>query len=152
METIRFNIGYQTTYSGLYGGHYMVEVIERTENTVTLRSFWIAEDTAEECHSEKTYNIEVDTLVDDEIEIERIVIWEYINEEYQIHNCGYLYAVSEDVLDYVYEHGRLPSDDEDISEALYVDPYEDSFRSAYCGDYSPSAPWNAPGMSASDFI
>ena len=130
----------------------MAEVIDRTENTVTLRSFWIAEDTAGECHSDKTYDIEVDPIVDGEIEIERVVIWEYINEEYQIHNCGYLYAVHEDVLSYIYEYGWLPHDGEDISEALYEDPYEDSFKSAYCGDYSPSAPWNAPGMSVSDFI
>lgn len=28
----------------------------------------------------------------------------------------------------------------------------DDTRSATCGDYSPSNPWNAPGMSIRDFI
>jgi len=29
---------------------------------------------------------------------------------------------------------------------------EQEYRSAYAGDYSPSCPWNAPGMSVHDFI
>lgn len=35
----------------------------------------------------------------------------------------------------------------------YVDPWEREYiRSATAGDYSPSNPWDAPGMSVSDFI
>ena len=35
----------------------------------------------------------------------------------------------------------------------YVDPWEKEYiRSATAGDYSPSHPWDAPGMSISDFI
>lgn len=150
MKTIRFENGYRTTYTGLYGGNYTVEVIDRTDNTVTLRSFWIAEDTWEDCHSDTTYDIEIDTI--GEVEVERIVIWEYVNHEYNAHDYAYLYAADSDVMDYIYEYGQMPSEDEDIHEAMYEDPYENSFRSAYCGDYSPSAPWNAPGMSAHDFI
>lgn len=39
-------------------------------------------------------------------------------------------------------------------EADDSDSYENrrSYRSASRGDYSPSSPWNAPGMSVSDFI
>ncbi|MBO7207641.1 MAG: hypothetical protein J6W10_08520 [Kiritimatiellae bacterium] len=29
---------------------------------------------------------------------------------------------------------------------------EDAWSSATDGDYSPAAPWNAPGMSAGDFV
>lgn len=29
---------------------------------------------------------------------------------------------------------------------------DDGYRSAYAGDYSPGNPWDAPGMSVSDFI
>lgn len=31
-------------------------------------------------------------------------------------------------------------------------PYERETPSATCGDYGPSNPWNAPGMSVRDFI
>ena len=35
----------------------------------------------------------------------------------------------------------------------YVDPWEKEYiRSATAGDYGPSNPWDAPGMSVSDFI
>lgn len=35
----------------------------------------------------------------------------------------------------------------------YDDPYdEDNYTSSARGDYSPSCPWNAPGMSIRDFI
>ena len=35
------------------------------------------------------------------------------------------------------------------SRELY---HEDHYTSSYNGDYSPGSPWNAPGMSVSDFI
>jgi hypothetical protein len=35
----------------------------------------------------------------------------------------------------------------------FEDDFEDYYRpSSYNGDYGPSNPWNAPGMSVSDFI
>lgn len=34
----------------------------------------------------------------------------------------------------------------------YVDESEENHLSAENGDYSPSCPWNAPGMSVKDFI
>lgn len=40
------------------------------------------------------------------------------------------------------------NDDEDSWDS----DWEEDFRSATAGDYSPSCPWNAPGMSVSDFI
>ena len=144
MERIKFEIGHTDSYTGLYGGNYTVKVVARTENTVTLRSFWIAEDTGEDCHDDTVYDIEVHDLVNG-IESERIVIWEYRGER------GYLYPVSEDFRDYVYEWGKLPTDDED-EEIDWNYHFDREYRSAYDGDYSPSAPWNAPGMSVHDFI
>lgn len=41
----------------------------------------------------------------------------------------------------------------EISDQLYaLDEEYFEKKSATNGDYSPSAPWNAPGMSVSDFI
>ena len=41
-----------------------------------------------------------------------------------------------------------------VDEDSYDDDYEDEeyIPSSTYGDYSPSNPWDAPGMSASDFI
>ena len=39
---------------------------------------------------------------------------------------------------------------DDYENDLDPDPYY--YRSASCGDYSPSSPWNAPGMTVDDFI
>ena len=75
----------------------------------------------------------------------------------------------EDVFDYADNHGkgcaadylRLAGPDNyegaDYEELLaYLEmrdiPKEPEYTSAYNGDYSPSCPWNAPGMSVHDFI
>lgn len=43
--------------------------------------------------------------------------------------------------------------DEDPWEEEYVDPWEKAYiRSVTGGDYSSANPWDAPGMSVSDFI
>lgn len=42
--------------------------------------------------------------------------------------------------------------DEDDVEAKYNEDEEEYVPSAENGDYSPSNPWDAPGMSISDFI
>lgn len=39
-----------------------------------------------------------------------------------------------------------------LYEAPYLNEEERHIRSSTNGDYSPSAPWNAPGMSVKDFI
>ena len=44
----------------------------------------------------------------------------------------------------------ITNEDEDDDEDEYDD--DDYTPSSTHGDYSPSAPWNAPGMSISDFI
>lgn len=37
-------------------------------------------------------------------------------------------------------------------EDEFCDYWEPEYRSSYEEDYSPSCPWNAPGMSVKDFI
>lgn len=37
-------------------------------------------------------------------------------------------------------------------EEFWDDYHERRHTSSYCGDYGPSNPWDAPGMSVSDFI
>lgn len=37
-------------------------------------------------------------------------------------------------------------------EEFWEDHSERRHTSSYCGDYGPSNPWDAPGMSVSDFI
>ena len=44
-------------------------------------------------------------------------------------------------------------EEEDPYEEEYVDPWEREYiRSVTGGDYSSANPWDAPGMSVSDFI
>ena len=46
-----------------------------------------------------------------------------------------------------------PEEEEDLWEEEYVDPWEEAYiRSVTGGDYSSANPWDAPGMSVSDFI
>jgi len=42
--------------------------------------------------------------------------------------------------------------DEDEFEHQNLEEFEEYTPSSMYGDYSPSCPWNAPGMSVSDFI
>ena len=60
-------------------------------------------------------------------------------EEYVVENESYVY-IGDDLENIRYELGTFEEDDEE-----YV-------PSAENGDYSPSNPWNAPGMKMSDFI
>ena len=39
-----------------------------------------------------------------------------------------------------------------LNEDESIEPDEEYIRSSTNGDYSPSAPWGAPGMNISDFI
>lgn len=59
-------------------------------------------------------------------------------------------------------YSMTTTEKEEIEEAANCGKYEEGtpdclLDEAYCpsattGDYSPSSPWNAPGMSARDFI
>ena len=73
------------------------------------------------------------------------------------------YCSDEDLKEYIddiHAHGYLEMTEEELDELcrqeaeLEMSFYEDEHYtpSATRGDYSPSCPWNAPGMSVSDFI
>lgn len=82
--------------------------------------------------------------------IESYIYWSYPVEELD----HILANAEDDGVDetYLYFEGRL-------YQAPYLDDSENTIeedenyiRSSTNGDYSPSAPWGAPGMSVSDFI
>lgn len=79
--------------------------------------------------------------------IESYTYWSYPVEELE----HILANAEDDGVDetYLYFEGRL-------YQAPYLDndkyENEEYIRSSTNGDYSPSAPWGAPGMSISDFI
>lgn len=105
----RFEVGAKYSHAGLYGGWITKEVIARTEDTVTLRDWWIAEDSWEECHSDKDYAVEVETVAG--VDVERVVIWTYKGEN------GYLYAMSDDELWEL--HKSAEEKERDIYEKVY---------------------------------
>jgi hypothetical protein len=129
-NTACFQIGSTHNYAGLYGGWYSLEVVDRSSDTVTMRSSWIAEDTGRLCHSNHIYQVEVEDICG--TPVERICVWGYHGSK------GYVYALDEDQLLALYDN----------DEKEYED-YDDGY---YEEDYGPSNPWDAPGMKVSDFI
>ena len=143
--TIKFEEGFRTTYCGLYGGSYTVEVVGRTNNTVTMRSYWIAEDTGEECHEDETHEIELHRIAKG-IYVERYEVYEYRGSK------AYVPAADINIIDYIMEHGEMPKEPR-VNDDWFDDADFDGYYYYSSGsDYSPSCPWNAPGMSPQDFI
>ncbi|WP_455618860.1 hypothetical protein [Eisenbergiella sp.] len=50
------------------------------------------------------------------------------------------------------ENGRATKNDRDFTEPMMDEIIEEDYTSCTYGDYSPSNPWDAPGMSLRDFI
>lgn len=77
-------------------------------------------------------------------------------------NCKYRAFSSWSGIDYCIDYEMAATEAEEIAAAADCPRYEegtpyclerdDDCPSATAGDYSPSAPWNAPGMSIRDFI
>lgn len=148
---VRFEVGSTYSSSGLYGGDITYKVVRRTANTVSLVESHISEDDGRQIYSGlKKYNIVMQDMYDDDYENvigkqEAVVIWEYSGHE------GYLFA----------RDSKVGYDDEEDQEDTYPDEedimYDDLADSNYTpsstrGDYSPSNPWDAPGMSMRDFL
>lgn len=145
---VRFEVGSTYSSSGLYGGDITYKVVSRTANTVSLAESHISEDDGSEVDDGvKEYNIVMQDMYDADYKNvigkqEAVVIWEYSGHE------GYLFA----------RDSKVGYEEEESEEDGYE--YEDDFDdydrdyapSSTRGDYSPSAPWNAPGMSVSDFL
>lgn len=88
MKKFQFEVGYKGWYEGLYGGRTDFEVVARTENTVTFRKYWTAEDTWELCHDDKTYDTQIEESYG--CQIEWVAIWEYCG------HVGHQYCIDED--------------------------------------------------------
>ena len=87
---VRFEIGNKYGYAGLYGGWYEIEVVNRTEDTVTMRKSWIAEDSGKVCHADTVYPVEVEEIPGKIANVERVAVWEYRG------SFGYVYAAEVD--------------------------------------------------------
>lgn len=142
-SVVKFEVGQTYTSSGLYGGGDITyRVVSRTANTVTLAESHVSEDDWSQVDDgQKEYNIVIQDRYDSDYKNvigkqESVVIWEYSGHE------GYLFADSDEIEEDI-------DDVEDIEDEYDEDDYLSS--SAY-GDYSPSNPWDAPGMSMRDFL
>lgn len=121
-----------TIQEGMYwnvDGHKMT-VTEIRGDVCNITESWIAENTGEPVKSTETYDIQ---LIDD---VEYAVSREYPKFK--------LCATA--AFNYPWEDGDSSIDDD------WQDMYDYYTPSASRGDYSPSSPWNAPGMSIHDFI
>jgi len=77
-------------------------------------------------------------------------------------NCKHRAFSSWSGIDFCLWYEMTTTEEEEIKEAATCGKYEegtpdcllddDYCPSATAGDYSPSSPWNAPGMSIHDFI
>ena len=148
-NVVKFEVGQTYSSSGLYGGQLTYKVVSRTGNTVSLAESHISEDDYSEVDDGVTeYPIVMQDMYDDDYknvvgQQESVVIWEYSGHE------GYLFARDSKV-------GHDEEYDEEYMDAY--EEYEEASRrgdrtpSSTAGDYSPSNPWDAPGMSMRDFI
>ena len=89
----------------------------------------------------------------------------YLNEEKAVKRCGkckHRAYSSWCGVDYCIDYEMATTEEEEIEAAKDCFKYEEGTPSCYeddeycpsatAGDYSPSSPWNAPGMSIKDFI
>jgi len=104
-------------------------VISRNGDTCKITESWISEDLGKSRKDTQTYTIETDKN----------------GTEYATRG-KYSTFYSTSAFNYPY--------DEYQEDEYPEDDYEDDLYtpSSTFGDYSPSSPWNAPGMSISDFI
>lgn len=71
----KFKVGDIISYSMLYGGIVTAEVVDRSDDKLTLKEKWTAEDTGERASNEEVYDIESKDGV------EYIIVWEYHGHE-----------------------------------------------------------------------
>ena len=82
--------------------------------------------------------------------IESYTYWSYPVDEIE-----YLLSNAEEDKTYLYYEGRLYEAPYRDDDPMYFDDepeHEPYIRSSTNGDYSPSNPWGAPGISIKDFI
>lgn len=144
---------------------FTVQSISPDHKTCKVSEEWVAEDSGEEIKRVYTYKIEED-------EEGKEYCYDPKYEKYKDEWWGKMYAQGADnyefdwdmrskKLDEAYDKARNndskyveTEEDDMIDDELLDDEYydEDYTPSATHGDYSPSNPWDAPGMSIKDFI
>lgn len=140
---------YSNNYDWMVGVYWSVDwhdfTITKVDNSLSICKVlesWISEDTGKDCENESTFIITSD-------------------------KSGYLYIYSKKYPEFkLYLNSALNYDSkvpEDQNELAFLNEdskdedslydYEDDYTpSSTFGDYSPSNPWDAPGMSIRDFI
>lgn len=117
-------------------GHDFV-VTSRKGNTCKIQERWITEDTGVFRKFTDSYSIGTD-----ENGTEFAYMKNHPNFKfYSTSAFNYPYESSSEKYPPIWDKYWYEDDEDD-----------DQFPSATRGDYSPSSPWNAPGMSVSDFI
>lgn len=75
----------------------------------------------------------------------------YETKEQQLYTYD-RYCTKEMLADYIVHFHDPITEKWDQSDSLCENRHEHEYRSASAGDYGPSHPWDAPGMSVRDFI
>lgn len=123
---------------------FTVESISPDHKTCKVSEEWIAEDSGKEIRKVYTYKIEAD-------EKGQEYCYNPDYEEYKDEWWGKMYAQGADNYEFDWKKRGLDDPNDDSDDEYDYDEY-DYTPSATHGDYSPSNPWNAPGMSIKDFI
>lgn len=123
---------------------FTVESISPDHKTCKVSEEWIAEDSGKEIRKVYTYRIEAD-------EKGQEYCYNPDYEEYKDEWWGKMYAQGADNYEFDWKKRGL-DDPNDDSDDEYEYDEDDYTPSATHGDYSPSNPWDAPGMSIRDFI
>lgn len=108
-------------------------ITNRNGNTCKMQENWIMEDTGRSRSVTEVYKIDVDENGTEYAHPKNSTTFNF-------------YATS--AFNYPYD----PAHDHLWEEGFIEDDEDDYTPSATRGDYSPSSPWNAPGMSINDFI
>ena len=125
---------------GLYwdvDGHtFKVTKVDTNKNVCEITETWISEDTWEDCSNKELYNIELTPSGEN---------FFLVNQNYP----DFKFCVSA-----AFNYDSKCPDELNIYKKYDTDYEDDDLYtpSATHGDYSPSCPWNAPGMSIRDFI
>jgi hypothetical protein len=119
-------------------GHVLTVTELRPNGECIVEEKWIAEDSGRECKDSSTYRIgteQVNGCLDEQY------IFDPAYKDWKLYASG--------ATNYPWDK---------VEEAENVDEYEDAqydedyIPSSTYGDYSPSNPWDAPGMRIHDFI
>jgi len=136
-------------------GH-RIEVKDVNGNKCIITEDWIAEDTGEPQHTEEKWSIGTsdngnEYVYPDDYPNYNLYATGADNYNYKEH-----FALREQELDEAYAQFDPEDKDSFLEDEYEDDDWQDMYDyytpSASRGDYSPSAPWNAPGMSIHDFI